>query len=75
MQLDPNLSFKDTLKQAIGGPGRVTLHLRNGQTFEGTVAGVEDHFVLLSGLAARDQNDAVIRIDDISAIEASVREG
>ena len=74
MQLDPKLSFKDTLQQAMDAPSRVAVHLRNGSTLEGKVGGVADHHVVLSGLADRDFYDAVIRIEDISAIEVRARD-
>ncbi len=74
MQLDANLSFKDTLQQAMNAPARVAVHLRNGETLEGGVGGVADHHVVLSGLADRDFYDAVIRIEDISAIEVRARD-
>ena len=74
MQLDANLSFKDTLQQAMNAPARVTVHLRNGETLEADVGGVADHHVVLSGLANRDFYDAVIRIEHISAIEVRARD-
>ena len=48
MQLDPNLSFKDTLQQAMDVPARVSVHLRSGETLEGNVGGVADDPVVLS---------------------------
>ena len=74
MQLDPKLSFKDTLQQAMDVPARVTVHLGNGKTLEGNVGGVADHHVVLSSLTNRDFYDAVIRIEDISAIEVRARD-
>ena len=74
MRLDPNLSFKDTLQQAMHGADRVTVHLRGGGTLEGDVGVVADHHVVLAGLADRDFYDAVVRIEDISAIEVRARD-
>ena len=74
MQLDPKLSFKDTLQQAMDAPARITVYLGNGETLEGNVGGVADHHVVLSSLANRDFYDAVIRIKEISAIEIRARD-
>jgi hypothetical protein len=74
VQLDARLSFKDTLQQAMAAPARVSLHLRSGLTLGGKVAGVEDHYVLLEGLTDRDFYDALVRIDDISALEVRARD-
>lgn len=74
MQLDPKLSFKDTLQQAMDAPARVTLHLSSGATLEGKVGAVADHQVLLVALANRDFYDAVVRIDGIAAIEVRARD-
>jgi hypothetical protein len=67
MQLDANRSFKDTLQQAMELPARVSVHMRSGEAFGGKVAGVGE-------LTDRDFYDAVIRIEDISAIEVRARE-
>ncbi len=74
MQLDPKLSFKDTLQQAMAVPIRVTVHLRSGESLAGNIAGVGDHNVVLSSLSNRDFYDAVVRIEDISAIEVRARD-
>ena len=74
MQLDPDLSFKDTLQQAMNAAVRVTVHLRGGGTLEGDVGAVADHHVVLAGLTDRDSYDAVVRIEDISAIAVRARD-
>lgn len=53
---------------------RALVHMRSGEVLEGVVASVADHHVVLSGLANREFYDAVIRIDDISAIEVRARD-
>jgi hypothetical protein len=73
MELSANVSFKDTLQQAADAPARVSVHMRSGQTFAGKVAGVGDHHVVLAELAEREFYDAVLRIEDISAIEVRAR--
>ena len=66
-------SIKDNLKTYIGKD--VLIHLRSGKTFQGYVKTVGDNFVHLEKLAGgRDFYDALIRIDDISAIEAKFRD-
>ncbi len=62
----------DNLKRFLGKD--VYVHLRSGKTLQGYVKSVGDHFVHLEKLAGRDFFDALIRIEDISAIEAKFRE-
>jgi len=62
----------DNLKLFVGKD--VLVHLRSGKTFQGYVKSVGDHFVHLEKLAGRDFYDVLIRIDDISAIEAKFRD-
>jgi hypothetical protein len=65
-------SIKDNLKTYVGKD--VLIHLRSGHTFQGYIKSVGDQVVHLEKLAGRDFYDALIRIDDISAIEAKFRE-
>lgn len=73
MELNANTSFKDTLQQTTDAPARVSVHMRSGQTFSGKGAGVGDHHVLIAELTEREFYDALIRIEDISAIEVRAR--
>jgi hypothetical protein len=52
----------------------VHLLLRSGQTIQGYVKAVGDHFVHLERLAGRDFYDALVRLEEISAVEARFRE-
>ena len=65
-------SMKDNLKVYVGKD--VLVHLRSGKTFQGYVKSVGDNFVHLEKLSGREFYDALIRIEDISAIEAKFRD-
>lgn len=52
----------------------VFIHLRSGKTLQGYVKSVGNGLVHLEKLAGKDFYDALIRIDEISAIEAKFRE-
>jgi len=62
----------DNLKSFAGK--NVYIHLRSGKTFQGSVKSVGDHWVHLEKIAGKEFFDALIRLDDISAIEAKFRE-
>lgn len=55
--------------EALSGK-RVTIHLQSGDTLSGTVKAVSDQLLHLEKLERKDYFDALIRIRDISAIEA-----
>ena len=72
-KFEVSFSMKENLKAYIGKD--VLIHLRSGKTFQGYVKAVGDQAVHLEKLAGgRDFYDALIRIDDISAIEAKFRD-
>ena len=71
-KFDVSSSIKDNLKAYVGKD--VLIHLRSGKTFQGYVKAAGDHFVHVEKLSGRDYYDALIRIDDISAIEARFRD-
>ena len=52
----------------------VVIHLRSGKTFQGYVKSIGNHFIHLEKLADKDFYDALIRVEDISAIEAKFRD-
>ncbi len=52
----------------------VHVHLRSGKTFQGYVKSVGNGLVHIEKLAGRDFYDALVRIEDISAIEAKFRD-
>jgi len=64
--------LKDNLRSLVGKD--VYVGLRSGKTYQGFVKSVGDHFIHLEKLAGKEFFDALIRIDDISAIEVRFRE-
>lgn len=71
-KFDTAVSMKDNLQTYAGKD--VVIHLRSGKSFQGYVKAIGDHFVHLEKLSGRDFYDALIRIEDITAIEAKFRE-
>lgn len=65
-------SMNDNLKIYTGK--NVVIHLRSGKSFEGYVKSVGNLFVHLEKIAGRDFYDALIRVEDISAVEAKFRD-
>jgi hypothetical protein len=71
-RFDTSFPLKDNLNTFMGKD--VHLLLRSGQTIQGYVKSVGDHFLHLERLAGKDFYDALVRMDDISAVEARFRE-
>ncbi|MEE9910934.1 MAG: hypothetical protein K4571_04345 [Deltaproteobacteria bacterium] len=72
-KFDTASSIKDNLKTYIGKDA--VIHLRSGKSLQGYVKAVGDHLIHVEKLASgRDFYDALIRIEDITAIEAKFRE-
>ncbi len=71
VKFDVSLSMKDNLKAYVGKD--VVVHLRSGKTLQGYVKSVGNDFVHLEKLAGKEFYDALVRIEDISAIEAKFR--
>jgi hypothetical protein len=67
-----NFSFQDNLKSLAGK--KVYLTLNSGKTFAGYVKAVGDHLVHLEKLDGKSYFDALICIDDISAIDTKFRD-
>jgi hypothetical protein len=65
-------SLKDNLSTLAGKD--IYVSLRSGKVYQGYVKAVGDHFVHLEKLAGKDFFDALIRMDDISAIEVKFRD-
>jgi len=66
------LSLPDNLKSLVGKD--VYVHLRSGDTQQGYVKAVGDKQVHLEKLAGKDFYDALIRLEDVSAIEVKFRD-
>lgn len=61
----------EALKARVGKP--VVLHLTSGTQIGGTIAEVRDHAVVVKGITGRDFSDALVRLDQVSAIEVRAR--
>jgi hypothetical protein len=70
-KFDTGASLADNLRIYLGKD--VFIHLRSGKTLQGYVKSVGNGLVHLEKLAGRDFYDALVRIEDISAIEAKFR--
>jgi len=72
VKFEVNRSIQDNLLKYNGR--EVVVHLNSGKTLQGNVEAVGTHLLHLEKLAGgRDYYDALIRIQDISAIEARAR--
>ena len=71
-KFDVSTSLKDNLKVYVGKD--VFVHLRSGKTIQGYVKSIGNDLVHLEKLAGRDFYDALIRIEDISAMEVKFRD-
>jgi hypothetical protein len=71
-RFDTSFPLKENLNTFLGKDVHVLL--RSGQTIQGYVKSVGDHFLHMERLAGRDFYDALVRIDDISAVEAKFRD-
>ena len=67
-----NASLTDNLKSFTGK--KVNITLNSGKTFGGIVKKVGDHLVHLEKINGKDYFDALILIEDISALDARFRE-
>lgn len=70
-KFDTSLSLIDNLKSYTGK--NVFVHLKSGKTLQGYVKAVGNNLVHLKKLAGKDFYDALIRIEEINAIEAKFR--
>lgn len=64
-------SMADNLKMSAGKT--VAVHLRSGEALTGIVESVGANFLHLSQLSGKAFYDALIRIEDISAVDKRVR--
>jgi hypothetical protein len=72
MMYNAGASLQDNLKSLVGKKVYVTLN--SGKTFSGYVKEVGNNLVHLEKLDGKDFFDALIRIEDISAIDAKFRD-
>ncbi|HAA03621.1 MAG TPA: hypothetical protein DCZ69_19375 [Syntrophobacteraceae bacterium] len=72
VRFEVSQSLNDNLKPFIGK--MVYVGLRSGKTYQGSLKAVGDHWIHLEKVAERNFFDALIRTEDISAIEAQFRD-
>ena len=72
VQFDTAAPFEENLKAFVGRD--IIVHLESGDTLQGYVKSVHDDLLHLEKLAGKDFYDALIRIDDISALEVKFRD-
>jgi hypothetical protein len=72
VKFDTAASLTDNIKNFSGKD--VLVHLRSGKTVQGYVKSVGNGLIHLEKLSGRDFYDALIRIEDISAIEVKFRD-
>ncbi len=71
VKFEVSQSMRDNLKMFIGK--NLYISLKSGKTYQGILKSVGDHLIHLEKVSERNFFDALIRIDDISAIEAQFR--
>jgi len=69
---DVTCSLRDNLKSLVGKKVYVTLN--SGKTFAGFIKEVGDHLLHLEKLDGKDYFDALIRVEDIGAIDTRFRD-
>lgn len=72
MSYNVNASLEENLKTLIGKRAHITTD--SGTKFMGTVKAVGNHLLHLEKLDRKDFFDALIRIEDISAVDAKFRD-
>ena len=72
MRYSVHASLKDNLQSLIGK--RVYITLESGKAFAGTIKAVGEHLVHVEKIMGKDFFDALILIEDISAIDAKFRD-
>lgn len=65
-------TIKDNLKFYVGKD--VVIYLSSGKSFQGYIKSIGDHLMHVEKLSGKDFYDALIRIEDITAIEAKFRD-
>ena len=71
MSYNVNSSLADNLKSLVGK--KVSVTIVSGKTISGFIKEVGPHLIHLEKLEGKDYFDALIRIENISAIEAMFR--
>jgi hypothetical protein len=72
VKFDLSTSLADNIKAFVGKD--MFIHLKSGKTMQGYVKSVGNGLLHLEKLTGKDFYDALVKIEDISAIEAKFRE-
>ncbi len=72
MSYNVNVTMSDNLKLLVGK--KVSVSLDSGASFSGIVKKVGNHLLHLEKLEGKDFFDALIRLEDITAIDTRFRE-
>lgn len=72
MNYNANASLAENLKILVGK--KVNITLESGKTFTGIVKTIGTHLVHVEKLEGKEYYDALIRIENIAAIDARFRE-
>ncbi len=73
MELNPQISITDTLKQAQAQQLYIEVYLRGGQCFKGKILGVADYYAVVGYLQGKEFFDVLLRLEDISAVSLQTR--
>ena len=73
MELNATHSLQENLKAAQEAKKGAVLHLRSGATLTGPIGSVGGHFVVLKELSGKEFYDAVVRLEDVCAMEVRAR--
>jgi hypothetical protein len=72
VKFDLSASLADNIKAFVGKD--MFIHLKSGKTMQGYVKSVGNGLLHLEKLTGKDFYDALVKIEDISAIEAKFRD-
>lgn len=73
MELKNNDTIKDILAKLVGKDKTISIVLKSGKDYSGEIQTLGEFCVSLKQSGNRSFYDALIRIEDISAIEVKVR--
>jgi sRNA-binding regulator protein Hfq len=66
-------SLQDNLATLHNEGKGVTVHLNSGQVLAGKIGGSSEGFLVLTEMVGKEMYDAVVRLQDVSAISARAR--
>lgn len=72
-QANASMGFADTLKQLSSKKMSAYILLKNGRSYGGRIGAVSSRNVIVEKLQEKDFYDAIVKIDEIAAIEVRVR--